>query len=218
MKIWALIIIFSTSLFANTVPLPPDATGLSPLENVEVLEIKSVFKEVCRKHCRLEEFKKLKLRFTLFGCLDDLGPVSYRLKYRPSGHDYFLYLSALNIHRRASETVRCFLPKTEISEITVGSQVNEDNLVISFLRPAKNIKIVKTFSGIINFGIMAIGGETTGVELETKDGTFDLIIPAKLENEARSYDGKQIKIKGSKTILFGPERGPRTAINLLEIL
>ncbi|RLA63795.1 MAG: hypothetical protein DRQ88_06930 [Epsilonproteobacteria bacterium] len=216
MKIWVLILLISTSTFAGTVPLPEDATGLSPLDHVEVLEIKSIFKEVCHKHCRLEEFKRLKLRFTLYGCLDELGPVSYKLKHR--SNDYFLYLSALNIHRRASETVRCFLPKTEISEIMVGSQVNAENLVISFLRPAKNKKIVKTFSGIINFGIMAIGGETTGVELETQEGIFDLIIPEKLEEEARSYDGKQIRFKGTPVILYGPERGPRRAMTVLEII
>ena len=218
MKKWIWIFLTSTTVFANTVPLPTDATGLSPLQNVDVLEIKSIYKEVCRKHCRLEEFKKLKLRFTLYGCVDDLGPVSYKLKYRPSTHDYFLYLNALNIHRRGSETIRCFLPKTALSEITVNSEVNEHNLVISFLKQARNIKTIKKFSGIIHFGIIAIGSETTGVEIETEDGTFDLIIPKKLEKEARSYDGKQIIIKGSKTILYGPERGPRNAINLLEIL
>jgi len=218
MKKWVWLFVFSSTIFANTVPLPPGATALSPLENVEVLEIKSEYKEICYKTCTIQEFKKLKLRFTLYGCMDELGPVSYKVKYRPSSNDYFLYLSALNIHLRASETIRCFLPKTEITEIWVDSQVNQDNLVISFLNFSDNKKLVKAYSGIINFGIMAIGGETTGVELDAEEGTYDLILTDELKELLRSHDGQQIQFKGTPTILYGPERGLRRAIKVLEIL
>ena len=133
MKKWVWFLIFSTTSFANTLPLPPGATALSPLEHLEVLEIKKEYKEICYKTCIIQEFKKIKLRFTLYGCMDELGPVSYKVKYRSSSDDYFLYLSAINIHMKASETVRCFLPKTEVADIWVDSKVNQDNLVISFL-------------------------------------------------------------------------------------
>ena len=83
MKFPILFLWFSGYAFANSFPLPGDATGLTLLRQVEVLEIKSGQREVCLDSCQMEEKKKIKLRFTLAGCVDELGPVSHRVKFLP---------------------------------------------------------------------------------------------------------------------------------------
>jgi hypothetical protein len=69
---------------------------------------------------------------------------------------------------------------------------------------------VTTYSGTLRTGIMAIGGETTGVLLETTAGTFELDLRqnADANAKAESLDGKKVVVTG--------EYRPRAGVEVKE--
>nr|HEX4313942.1 hypothetical protein [Kofleriaceae bacterium] len=69
------------------------------------------------------------------------------------------------------------------------------------------------FIGTLTTGIVAIGGETTGYELATKDGGFEIdITDAALRARADKLDGKRIDVTGHFITRRGVERGDRTIL------
>jgi hypothetical protein len=58
--------------------------------------------------------------------------------------------------------------------------------------------------GTVITGIVAIGGETTGVILKTINGTYELKF--KDNAEAKKFDGKMVRIKGGLSTWTGTER------------
>ena len=75
-----------------------------------------------------------------------------------------------------------------------------------------------TLSGVFQEGIMAIGGETTGVILKTGDKTYELILSNEQKQSLSPYNGKTIKLEGIHTTLQGVERGKRAAFKVTKLL
>lgn len=70
---------------------------------------------------------------------------------------------------------------------------------------------MKSFEGILKTGVMAIGGETTGIILVTKaDGTYELDLKRNVELEklTDSLNGKKVVVEG--------EYKPRPGIEVKE--
>jgi opacity protein-like surface antigen len=61
--------------------------------------------------------------------------------------------------------------------------------------------------GVLHTGVVAIGGETTGVVIDTKDGKYELDFGANkdLREKANKLDGKNVAVKGQLTIRKGVE-------------
>jgi hypothetical protein len=77
----------------------------------------------------------------------------------------------------------------------------------------KNDYIKVEIRGTIKTGIMAIGGETTGTIISTKDLTVELEVKdKKLREEAEKLDGKTAIVKGTLTFRKGVERGQRMIV------
>jgi hypothetical protein len=56
---------------------------------------------------------------------------------------------------------------------------------------------MKTYTGSLKTGIMAIGAETTGVTLTTADGVYELDLKnPKLKAAAEELNGKQVNVEG----------------------
>ena len=66
-------------------------------------------------------------------------------------------------------------------------------------------------------GITAVGGETTGVMIQTGVGSFELELDKKQEAEAKKLDGKAVIVTGSIVIKPGVTRGPRTLIQVASL-
>ena len=72
-----------------------------------------------------------------------------------------------------------------------------------------------TVTGKITTGIMAIGGETTGITLNDGKLTYELDIKnAALKKTAEDLNGKQVTVKGTLTIKAGVEVGQRRIITV----
>jgi hypothetical protein len=63
----------------------------------------------------------------------------------------------------------------------------------------------KTYEGTLETGMMAIGGETTGTILKTKDGQFELDVQGKadLQKAVESLNGKKVTVVG----VYKPKAG-----------
>jgi hypothetical protein len=84
--------------------------------------------------------------------------------------------------------------------------------------PRKGDSYVKVEArGKLQTGIMAIGGETTGIQIRTDAGAFELEIDAKQQGEAKKLAGKTVIVTGSLIIKPGVTRGPRTIIKVATI-
>lgn len=77
-------------------------------------------------------------------------------------------------------------------------------------KPAAPAAGVQRFEGILEAGIMAIGGETTGVILKTKDqGTYELDLAGEtLRAAAEKLSGKAVVVEG--------EYKPRPGVEIKE--
>ena len=68
-------------------------------------------------------------------------------------------------------------------------------------------------SGAIAAGIMAIGGETTGFEITSKEGdTYELILKVADQEKLNSLDKMWFEVTGELIIIEGVERKDRKAI------
>jgi cytochrome c-type biogenesis protein CcmE len=70
--------------------------------------------------------------------------------------------------------------------------------------------------GKLKTGVVAIGGETTGTLLVTKDGKLELSLTAKkdLPELAEKLSGKDVVVTGTLTVRKGVETGPRIIVNV----
>jgi len=73
--------------------------------------------------------------------------------------------------------------------------------------------LVKTYTGILKTGIMAIGGETTGTTLKTKEGAvYELELGEKFSKLGDELSGKNVMVTGSLQTRAGVEVKERTII------
>jgi hypothetical protein len=78
---------------------------------------------------------------------------------------------------------------------------------------------VLTLTGTLKTGVVAAGGETTGMTLTVERTTYELEFKdAGLRKTAEGLNGKSVTVKGSLTIQFGTEMGQRRilAVTALE--
>ena len=70
----------------------------------------------------------------------------------------------------------------------------------------------ETFTGVLRGGIIAVGAETTGWQLERPDGTRVDVDVSKAADAAGRLDGKRVVIHGGMTKANWVERGERPLI------
>jgi hypothetical protein len=73
--------------------------------------------------------------------------------------------------------------------------------------------------GKLSTGIVAVGGETTGTEVETKDGKYELDLSGDkdLQKKAEGLDGKEVVVKGTLEVRKGVEVKERKIIKVAEL-
>jgi hypothetical protein len=73
--------------------------------------------------------------------------------------------------------------------------------------------------GTLHTGVVAIGGETTGYLIDTKDGKYELDFSKnkELRDKADKLDGKAVAVKGQLTIRKGVEVGERKIVVVSEL-
>jgi hypothetical protein len=118
-----LILLIPFSLFGYS--LPDGAKGISPIRDVGIVKLKPNSK------CERGICTELELEFTLYGCMDELGPVYFKVKQVDDR--FIFFLNPLNIHMKQSETVMCLLPKKVRRSFELSNLINLDNLFFSFL-------------------------------------------------------------------------------------
>ena len=75
-----------------------------------------------------------------------------------------------------------------------------------------------TITGKLETGVMAVGGETTGIEITQGNTKFELDInDAVMKKLATALNGKQATVKGTLTIKQGIETGQRRIITVQSI-
>ena len=68
--------------------------------------------------------------------------------------------------------------------------------------------------GTLQTGIVAIGGETTGTVIKTKNGTFELELSKELQVQAEKLNGKTVVVTGNLTVRPGVEVRQRSIITV----
>ena len=72
-----------------------------------------------------------------------------------------------------------------------------------------------TLTGMVQTGVMAVGGESTGIQLTSGGVSYELEIKnAELKKKAEELNGKSATVKGTLTIKQGVERGQRLIITV----
>ena len=124
-------LLLSNIAFADAVSLPKGSKALSTITpivtNTAVMLADCPFGHTCPAHTTIT------LQFSLLGCVDTLGPVSYLA--RPStdgGAD--LYVSGINIHNEMSERVDCRIAPPKYVYVTVeGAFFSKDEIRVHAL-------------------------------------------------------------------------------------
>lgn len=77
----------------------------------------------------------------------------------------------------------------------------------------------QTYKGTLTTGVMAIGGETTGTTLKTKEGVYELDFGknAELAKLAETLNGKEVEATGVMHVKAGVETGERHIIEVSEL-
>jgi hypothetical protein len=88
-------------------------------------------------------------------------------------------------------------------------------LVFAAAGPADNQTVV--MHGILRTGLVAIGGETTGIGMETDTGIVELVVSKDFKKRAQAFDEKLVQIRGKKTILTGVETGERPGMDVSQM-
>ena len=76
----------------------------------------------------------------------------------------------------------------------------------------------RQFTGTLRGGILAVGAETTGWQLETDDGKRLDVDVSKVADAAAELDGKRVTIESTSNTVNWPERGPRTLLRAHRIV
>jgi hypothetical protein len=72
--------------------------------------------------------------------------------------------------------------------------------------------------GTLQTGVAAIGGETTGVLLKTKDGTLELDLKDKEQRaDAEKLNGKPVLVNGTLAVRKGVEIGQRLIVTVTSL-
>jgi hypothetical protein len=81
-------------------------------------------------------------------------------------------------------------------------------------KKAAEVYVKVEAKGKLATGIMAIGGETTGVQLRAGAVTLELDLDKKLRGDADKLNGKVVIVTGTLYVKPGVTRGARTIIKV----
>ena len=101
--------------------IPEGSTGFSLIENAKVVRIQTVSgpNGVCPEHITsCAQAEEVTIQFSLKGCADKLGPVSYELKSIMD--KLYIFLTAWNIHNEASNNRMCYSRPSGYRKILVA--------------------------------------------------------------------------------------------------
>jgi hypothetical protein len=72
-------------------------------------------------------------------------------------------------------------------------------------------------TGVVKTGVVALGGETTGTELQTKEGRYELAVPKDLKADVEKLDGKMASVTGTLIEKRGVEVRKRRIVTVTTI-
>jgi len=108
------------------------------------------------------------------------------------------------------KSVRAFLVITATAAaISSCSGTGEDRKMPTSENKKQDVPVT-TYTGTLRTGMMAIGGETTGVLLETSAGTFELDL-----RQSEEANAKAESLNGKKVVVTGDYR-PRAGVEVKE--
>ena len=76
----------------------------------------------------------------------------------------------------------------------------------------KDFGVIKKISGVMQSGMMSIGGETTGYHLKAKDGSYDLYLKKEDKKKAMAFNNKVVSLEAYYFMIKGVERRERKAL------
>jgi hypothetical protein len=136
------VLVLSTVASASTYKqLPKNSIGLSLLTQGDVAV------ETPMPHCpptaMCEVTAILKIKFTLTGCMDKLGPVTIKeVGYTTDGKKK-LVVTAYNVHNEASKVTKCFRAPIGVATQVLGfGFMTADDVVVEF---AQSTVTIETF-------------------------------------------------------------------------
>lgn len=118
---------------ASTVALKKGDTSLSKITRGEVLSVET-FHPDCPINALCSPATKVKVKITLHGCADSIGPVSYTTRFNEYSQKTELLVSAINIHNELSTRILCFAAPTVTKEFFLRPFLSEDEISLEFLR------------------------------------------------------------------------------------
>jgi hypothetical protein len=71
--------------------------------------------------------------------------------------------------------------------------------------------------GKLETGVVAFGGETTGVLIKTSAGNYELDLDKKQREKADKLNGKTVVVTGTLYVKKGVERGSRTIVKVMSL-
>lgn len=114
----AVVLLTTTVASAVTTALPEKSTGLTLLSKGEVT-VESYMPN-CPKPAMCEPAAILTVKFTLSGCMDKLGPVTFsHVGYTADGKKKIL-VTAYNINNEASTYTKCFRAPIGVAKQVIG--------------------------------------------------------------------------------------------------
>jgi hypothetical protein len=108
----------SAAAFAADVKLEKGDITLRPITG-ELMDVPASMPN-CPPNAVCDPAAIIKVHFVHSGCMNKLGPVTYDLKFNIQDAKYDLYLSALEIVNKKSETTACFRAVESIVTIYAG--------------------------------------------------------------------------------------------------
>ena len=133
MKTIVLLVCMLTASFAiarDYVELGKNHVGLSLITKGEVLSVDTYFGN-CPSGAQCMPAALIKVRLTLHGCMDQLGPVSASVRSLRGTNEYMLDMTAVNIHNKKSMVVRCVRAKTKVVTVHARPSVTMNNLSLT---------------------------------------------------------------------------------------
>lgn len=127
----SVILALSTVASASTLTLPEKSTGLTLLSKGEV-SVESYMPN-CPKPAMCEPAAILTIKFTLNGCMDKLGPVTFsHVGYTADGKKKIV-VTAYNINNEASTYTKCFRAPVGVAKQVIGMGfLSNDSVAVEF--------------------------------------------------------------------------------------
>ena len=131
----SLIVLIGINSAANAASTKLEKGDMS-LSQVTLGEITSVdfFYPECPINALCSPVTKVKVKLTLNGCADRIGPVTYTTRFNEVSQKTELLVSAINIHNELSTRILCFAAPTVTKEILLRPFLEKEDISLTLLR------------------------------------------------------------------------------------